>query len=317
MGNETSTFININIDRQDSYFYGGDFVSGTIELYVKDEIIRANELGLQLIGEMGDFTGTYQHILFLKQNYVLFYQKSNEKMLTYNQDQYAWPFQIQLPNDYPPSTLGDVETYPHVRYYLQGFIDQRSFKPQILPKQCLDIFPRVNLSKIRSCCIPVQFGVENRKDILIKGNLNKCGFIPGESIQGIIEIDNFQCVLIDQIVISLIQYYEIGRSTSQYLVCKKIISAIDIPSVEQIVHSFDMTIPDRPLAPTFQFCLEFEKSAVANVIYKLRITVKSDALSSNVQLMIPINIGTDFNIPTPIDQTISKSASLEDIFLET
>ncbi len=57
------------------------------------------------------------------------------------------------------------------------------------------------------------FGNHNRKEITLKGTLNKSGYVPGESINVTLDIENPQEILIERIDVSMIQGYRIRAAT--------------------------------------------------------------------------------------------------------
>ncbi|CAF4178869.1 unnamed protein product, partial [Adineta steineri] len=61
-------------------------------------------------------------VAIINTNHVLAHPPAGQKELTYGRGQYTFPFQFQLPTNFPPSLN------PHVRYYVQMYVDKVWYK---------------------------------------------------------------------------------------------------------------------------------------------------------------------------------------------
>jgi hypothetical protein len=291
----------INLDRPNSFFFAGEIVSGTAQLNVKAEKLEADEIDFMLIGDIGyttrrsngrTTTTEHHNISFLAKKYVFARPEAGEKELTYSQGQYSWPFQFQLPDQLPP-TMGHSTTYPHVRYYLQLLIDKPWYKHNTRANRYIRVYPHVNLLQKPNCMMPTMFGNQNRKDIIVKGTLNKLGYVPGEMIQGTIEIENPQQVLIKQIDFSMIENYRIGANAGHVTVIHCIIPEIMQRKDQQIVQTFGVMFPALARPPSYHFEGGIIHKTSMAISYILKFEVKVGGMFTDFEIIVPIIVGTE------------------------
>ncbi|CAF3540265.1 unnamed protein product [Rotaria sp. Silwood1] len=140
MGNGNSSAITINLDRNNLLYFSDETVSGTIDLNIRQGKLKADEIYIILMGEIGNTTmpvfshsnsgflarssvkPKYHHIPFYSAK-VIIVPPVRQKKLIFGQGQYSWPFDIPL-TDYLPPTFDEPQSFPHVRYYLQVVIDK-------------------------------------------------------------------------------------------------------------------------------------------------------------------------------------------------
>ncbi|UJR10999.1 hypothetical protein I4U23_015183 [Adineta vaga] len=305
MGCRPSSYITITLDRPNPFYYSGEIVSGVAQIYVNAETLEADEIDMNLIGEIG-YTTRHTHtvngrrktetkhhtVQFLMSKYVFARPEGGAKELTFAQGQYSWPFQVQLPNHLPP-TMGHTQTYPRVRYYLQILIDKAWYKTNTRENQFITVFPRVVLSQMPNCLLPTTFGDNNRQDIIFRGTLNKHGYLPGEIIQGTFDIDNPRQVLIKQINVTMIENYTIGHGTHRYVVYSSIIPELMRRKESKIVQQFTFGIPATTLAPSCQYTGGLHQTASVNIIYALEFDVNVEGIFTDMKISVPIVIGTN------------------------
>ena len=95
-----------------------------------------DQIDLNLIGEVGHYTGTvstvngrrventvFHDLPFLSTKQVLARPEPGQKELKLAKGQYTWPFEVQLP-DHTPPTIGTLQIYPHVRYFIRVLLDK-------------------------------------------------------------------------------------------------------------------------------------------------------------------------------------------------
>ncbi|CAF1552424.1 unnamed protein product, partial [Adineta steineri] len=277
-------------------------------LNIMEGKLEANEINLTLIGEIG-YTTTqtissgkgrtstqtkYHHIPFYSAKAIFVRPDLGQKELVYNQGNYSWPFQILLTEHLPP-TLNQPQSYPHVRYYLQVMIEKTWYKPNKRETRYLTIFPRVNLLHNPQCLISTIFGNENRKDIKLKGTLNKLGFVPGELIVATLEIENRRNVLIQCINLSMTQLYDIGRNSRKIIIFDTVLPNIINLRNEFIRETFSILIPNIRLPPSYQFQGGLQASANVHIHYTIRFAIKVEGIFTNFDIDIPIILGTESN----------------------
>ncbi|UJR19087.1 hypothetical protein I4U23_022218 [Adineta vaga] len=146
--------------KKKNVFYGGDTPQGTIRLCVNKGTIQVGEVGYTALRGHNSNEGRSFHQTFLNEIY-----QSNEEMNVFMRGEYCWVFEIKLPDNCLPS-LGQPHLYPNIRYYLQGMIGGHVFGPENKPQQ------------------------RNGKGLVVKGFIQKSAFVPGETIEGTIKIEN-------------------------------------------------------------------------------------------------------------------------------
>jgi hypothetical protein len=308
MGNSSSNAISINLERTNSLYFTGETVSGTVDLNITNEKVEADEIYIMLTGEIGYTTArtvfknkrrSRSHkdhdITFYSTKFIFAQPQPGETELVLNHGQYSWSFQIPLTDDYLPPTMNQPQSYPHVRYYLQFVIDKPWYKPNIRENRYIMIYPRVNLLQNPQCLLSTIFGKQNRKEIILKGTLNKLGYVPGELIHILLEIENPRTVLIKHIDFSLFQSYQIGNNTRGNTIFQTTLPKILNLKDQQIRETFYLLIPSALIPPSYQFQGRSERFAFVNIHYFLRCEVKVEGMFTNFDVDIPITLGTEPN----------------------
>ena len=131
----------------------------------------------------------YHHVSFYSKTFSLIQANDGEKEFVLNQGNYSWPFDISLSEPLPP-TINDPHFYPHVRYRLQVVINEFWYKRNTKQTVNVTIYPHVNLLDDMNCLLLTRFGNENRKDLCLRGSINKTGFVLNETLQLTLDIDN-------------------------------------------------------------------------------------------------------------------------------
>ena len=319
MGNSNSGAIGINLDRNPLVYYTDEILSGSVNLNITEGNLTVDEIYIKLTGEIG-YTTTktiisgngqssikteYQRASFYSIKVPFTRSQRGEKGLILNSGEYSWPFEIPLTNSLPPA-ISQPEHYPYVCYRLQVVIDKPWYKPNTRQTKYLTIYPRVNLLSNPQCLTLTRFGNENRKEINLKGTINKTGYVPNESINILLEFENPQKVLIKHIDLSLFQFHQIGPNTSENTLFKITLPNILNTKDSQIRETFSILIPLRLIPPTFYFHGGIDTPTTVNIHYSLRFEVKVSGLFTNFDVNIPIIIGTEPK-PDLNQQTTSSS----------
>ncbi|CAF4341755.1 unnamed protein product, partial [Rotaria sordida] len=136
MGNDISSAITIDVDRNNSFYYSGETVSGIVRLHITEENLKTREIYISLIGEIGYTTigsvsngkggslsrNEYYKIQFYYKKVSLSGPSITQQEFIYDHGRYAWLFQIPLIENLPP-TINKPDIFPRVRYFLQVIID--------------------------------------------------------------------------------------------------------------------------------------------------------------------------------------------------
>ncbi|CAF3256522.1 unnamed protein product, partial [Rotaria sp. Silwood2] len=145
MGNDNSSAITIDVDRNDLLYYSGETVSGIVRLNNTEENLETHELYINLIGEIG-YTITqsvsngkggilprnpyYYKIQFYHKKVSLSRPSITQQEFIYDRGRYTWLFQIPLIDNLPP-TINQPDTFPCVQYFLQVVIDKSWYTSNI------------------------------------------------------------------------------------------------------------------------------------------------------------------------------------------
>ncbi|CAF4312023.1 unnamed protein product, partial [Adineta steineri] len=183
--------------------------------------------------------------------------------------------------------------YPHVRYYLQLAINKGGQKRKIGEEKYITVFPRVSLSQqVPNYMTATMFGNHNRKDVTVKGTLNKMGYVPGEMIQGTLEIENPKQILIKQIDLSINGTYNIQMQEAHFKVNTGTVQGIAQRKGERMVEKFEIMIPDKTLSPTYQFRGGQNNAAAATCSYMLKFEIKAAGVFTDFEILVPFILGT-------------------------
>jgi len=304
MGNGTSGNLSINLHRNNSIYYTDELITGNICLNIDEGHLKGNEISVGLTGEIG-FTKNertlnvqghssaatieYHHLPFYSKKRLLIEANPNEKEFVLSSGSYSWPFELALLTNLPP-TLNDPHVYPHVRYSLQVILKTRWYRFDRKETMYVSIYPRVNLLANVNCLLPTRFANENRKDICLKGCINKSGYVANEIISIQLNIENPKKVLIKQIDLLLFQLYQISDNSSENLLFRTSLPNIVNRRDEQIDETSCVLLPSKVLPPTFHFQRENQKQIFVQISYFLRFEVKVEGLFTNFDIDVPIRI---------------------------
>jgi hypothetical protein len=308
MGNSSNCKISINVDRTKLLYFTGESVSGTVDLNIIEGKLKANEIYITLMGEIGYRTTEYysdnegktlerikyHHVPFYETKIIFSRPEAEQKQLVYNQGQYSWSFNISL-TDYLPPTADLSDSYPFVRYYLEVVIDKSWYKSNKEERKYLVVFPRVNLLQNPQCLTPIVYKNQNRKNITLKATLDKSGYVPGETIQFILEIENPRKILIKNIDFSILQSCKIEGETIGYMISQTILPNIVNSKDQQIRQIFSRTIPYGLISPSYQFQGGIKETVSIKIDYFLRFAVKIEGIFTDFNVDIPIILGTEPN----------------------
>ncbi|CAF1318705.1 unnamed protein product [Rotaria sp. Silwood1] len=307
MGNDNSSAITIDVDRNNLFYYSGETVSGIVRLNITEETLETREIYISLIGEIGYTTtrsalngkggslprNEYYKIQFYYKKVSLSGSSITQQEFIYDRGRYAWLFQIPLIDNLPP-TINQPDIFPRVRYFLQVVIDKSWYTSNIKYKKYLTVYPRVNLLENPQCLSPSIFEFENRTDIKLKATFNKLGYVSGENIQFTLEIQNPRKVLILHSNLSILKCYQIEKKIDECIVYKTILPKIVNLTNEHIMERFSIKIPSIQFPPSYKFQGE-NPNIFVHIYYMLKLTVKVGGIFTNFHINVPITLGTEPN----------------------
>ena len=298
--------ITINLQQENSFYFTDEIISGIVNWNNDADNMKVDEIYILFQGEIGytttrtvsngrggsTTTTEYHHIPFYSSKVSFIKPQLQEEPLVLNREQYSWPFQFSLTNHLPP-TINLPQSYPHVRYYLQVVIDRPWYKPNIRELRYLTVYPHVNLLQNPLCLQSTIFGNHNRKEITIKGIINKIGYIPGESINLTLEIENPKQVSIRLIELLIFQSYEIGANARRLNIFQTTLPNIQDLKDREFRGAFSVTIPSLLVPPSYHFHGGLQRLVSTNIHYSMKLAVKVSGLFTNFDVDIPIIIGTE------------------------
>ncbi|CAF3075937.1 unnamed protein product [Rotaria sp. Silwood2] len=316
MGSGNSVNIAISLDRMNPFFYAGEIVSGTVNAEIMKEHVNVDEIFVVLNGETGytttrivdqsdgsirtfhqpdgsTRTETEYHVSrFFSEKRVLEGPGLLMKNSSNLSRQYSWRFSFQLPCQLPP-TINNPHNYPHVRYYLNFVIDKPWYQRNQTETLYLTVFPHVNSSNHLQYLTPSTFGNHNRKDVLLKGNMNKLVYVPGETITGTLEIENPKQTTLKHIYLTLTQYYRIESVTGKEIIVQTTIPTVVHTKEKQLMETFSIPIPFGLLPPSYTFHGGLPHTSQVSINYVVEIEVKVSGIFTNFDATIPIIIATE------------------------
>jgi hypothetical protein len=310
MGAGNSVCINIHLDETNPCYFAGDVVSGVVDIKIKEGDVKIDKIYISLTGEAGYVTkhtvqntngavvrvDTYHHNKsFLNVKKLLESPQAGQKELVYHPGDYSWRFEIPLPVQLPPS-INQPSEYPRVRYNLVLVIDKPWYKRNTNETLHLTIFPHVNLMHNPQYLTPISFDNHNRKDVTLKGSINKQGYVPGETITGTLEIENPRRILLKKVHLSLVQHTQVEPNPHQEIIFETNLPTLDGRNDERIMEKFSLTIPLLPLAPSYSFCGGSGHTVTISVNYCLKFDVKAEGMFTNFDVTAPIILGTESDV---------------------
>jgi len=156
----------------------------------------------------------------------------------------------------------------------------------------LRIYPRVNLRQISNSRCAVKFDTK-RKDIGVKGIIQRSGLIPGEQINLSLEIYNSNHLAIKHLDVCLIQRYEIEQCRRRLELNRLSVPQVFNTNDEYIKTTCLIPIPVG-IPPSYNYKSRHSRSGVhVNIHYDIKLEVKAKGLFSDFELQVPIIIGTD------------------------
>jgi hypothetical protein len=309
MGNGSSSVTLIKLDRIKPFYFTDEIISGTVASNFMQGRLETDRIYIEFTGVVGYKTNgpvllgrpnflsvptVYRHVPVYTYEITFSQSEHGQRGIVSNPGLYLWPFQIPLISHLPP-TINQPKSYPHVRYYLQVIIHRPGYKPYIRETKYVKVHPRVNLLQNPECLQATEFRYQNRKDITLKAKLNRTGYVPGETIQITLKIENPRQILIQHIDFSLVQAYRIENCRREYPIFQKTLPIILNIKDEQITETFSIIIPTVPLPPTYTFPERHQRFAFVNIRYMLKLAVKVNGIFNNFDIDMPIKLGTQLN----------------------
>lgn len=312
MGASESAEIHVNFNRPNLFYYAGEQISGNISFQNTHDKLTLDEIFIELIGELGyttretrrrhDSNGhphtehytEYHRIPFLTLRLPVVQPQYGQREVTLYRGQHSWPFELQIPQCLPPSSIPSTITYPYVKYYTRIVLDKPWYKPNAKQVYTFIIFPRVNLHHIHLAQQPVPFSHINRKKVQLQGYLVQGGVTPGDKLSVHIDLLNPKRVEIKRIEATLYQHRQVAQSHHS-----EVIFRMDLPNFREFNgteyhQTFDLQIPAVQLAPTYTYMPQCcGASLTIGFHYDLKLEVKARGLFTDFKVNVPVIVGTE------------------------
>jgi hypothetical protein len=313
MGNGNS-LINVTLDKsQPAIYYAGEILSGQVHFHITERTKKIDEIYLSLTGDIGYTTTrevrmqngqlerkTDNHdVRIFGQKFLLGRPMINEQtnreintneLTTLEPGQYKYPFSIRLPEDLPPTL--HPEDYPFIRYQIQVLIEKKWYHSNDRHRYPIRIYPRVNLLSISNSQSAVKFGTK-RKEVTVRGILQRAGLLPGEQTMLSLDILNPNHVSIKRIDVCFIQRYEIEQCRRRLELIRLSIPEFANVREQHIEATCPLIIP-LGIPPSFRYRSKGSRSsAYVDIHYDLKLEIKAKGLFTDFDLQVPVIIGTD------------------------
>lgn len=170
----------------------------------------------------------------------------------------------------------------------------------------------MNLSHISNSQCAVKFDTK-RKDIIIKGIIQRSGLIPGEQTKLFIEIDNPHNLGIKRVDVCLIQHYSVEQNRRRLELTRSTIPQLINVHDEHIETTCPVIIP-AGISPSYNYRGRGGRTMVhVHIYYDIKLEVKSKKLFSDFDVYVPIIIGTEMENDLDSMAITASSIDLDNI----
>ncbi|CAF3729409.1 unnamed protein product [Rotaria sp. Silwood1] len=322
MGIGKSTIDNVTFNHSDAFYYAGENVTGTISFHNAEKKLTLTNVSLGFIGEIG-YTGHKTHqscdsmgnvhtenrvgehqLPFIHTHIQFTHSKDNENKITLEHGQHSWPFEFTLSDDLPPSSGSLTSSFPYIKYYMRISVTQlwhKFKKTQTFP---LIIFPRINILHFNRDKQAI--AVYNRNHLHVRARVDRQSILPDESISLDINLNNENRLTIKGIEAILIQKQKIDRNHHSQVIFKEDLPISENFTETQFHEIFDLQKPSTQLPPTYDYTASCSDLSIhTSITYELNIKVKVHEWHNQIDLIIPIVIGTE----STLERTLSSQVS--------
>ncbi|CAF0920049.1 unnamed protein product, partial [Rotaria sordida] len=207
---------------------------------------------------------------------------------------YTWPFEFSLPENLPPSSGPNNEAYPHIKYYIRVVLDRPWYKSNVTQTYLLTISPHMNLLQMSSTQEIFCSADQNRKQLRLQCCLLRRGILPGQLLSFKINLHNPERTKIKRIEATFIQHRDTAVDRRQ-----ETIFFVNLPDLSEfnelyLERNFDLLVPNTYLTPTYKFTTTSHGTPhYITVHYELKLKVKSYGIFTNIEVRVPVIVGTE------------------------
>lgn len=205
---------------------------------------------------------------------------------------YSYPFQMQLPNSLPSSFEG---AHGNVRYYIKCAID-RPWKFDHKTKRVFTVISQLDLNRVPDALISQQR--VNTKTLCCwccasgpieaTVRINRKGYVPGEDIPICAEISNGSNRSVSGTKAELIMTTRF-HATSKSKSVTRIVAVKKMGRIEEGEHQSWNNVPLHipPVPPS-----DLVGCRIIDVVYYIKFTVDPSGPATDMEVLIPVTIGT-------------------------
>lgn len=294
-------------------YYTGQTVKGQAVIHLTEPIsvqaIRIRLRGFARVSwEHGD-DNYFSHEKYFEETIDCVNTKGSDMMMAVGT--YAYNFECVIPPQCPPSFEG---TYGRIRYdtkvtLVRGFLLNKSYSKafNVLAVSDLNrsrhlLYPTSGETIKNFCCGPCK-----SKPLILTGNIQKTGFVPGDYVSFRARLNNNSSYVIRllDVSISLLIVYSVKSTKTvkreKISIVKKIYNVVD-QSLTDV--SDEIQIPPTPPSS------EEGRCKILNISYALEVTGIVQGAHINPVLLIPITIG---NVPYIESIKLSEESYIADL----
>ncbi|CAF2971726.1 unnamed protein product [Rotaria sp. Silwood2] len=307
MGASESIAIQVNLNRPDRFYFVGEQVSGNILFQNDHNQLKLEEIILKLVGELGyttqesrsstDINGNtttenytdYHDIPFFTISLPLARPIDGQQKMILDRGTYTWPFEFSLPENLPPSSSPNNESYPHIKYYTQVILGRQWYKSNMTKTHIFTISPRMNILHMNDIQETQFFTHQNRKQLRLQCCLLQDVIVPGKTLSFQIKLHNPRRSKIKRIEAIFMQCRQTAFDRHN-----EIIVSADLPNLNEfnelyLQRNFELLVPNIYLTPTSSFSTSFHGySHYITVHYELKLQIKSHGVFTDFQLSVPV-----------------------------
>ena len=208
--------------------------------------------------------------------------------------QHSWPFEFCLPELLPPSSSPTNVSHSCIRYYTRILVNKSWRQRDLMQMYPLIIFPNVNIfpHEIRRQALPQS--CVHRESLHMNVSLQHRAILASQPLSVYIDLNNSEHLRINKFLLKFIQHRVIYIDHyKEILLEKDLLSLLDF-SQTHLNQTVQLELPFAHLSPTFNCKIKCWTSLIStSVYYEIKLEVKIHGIPDNINISMPIIIGTE------------------------
>lgn len=186
-----------------------------------------------------------------------------------------------------------TDSHPHIKYYVYIVFGHPWYKSNEKHTYPLTIFPYMNIAHINRKDQLTLTSEKSRKHFELTANLHQKAVLPGQKISFGIDVKNPKQLNIKQMKAILIQYREVANFNHSEIIIQMDLPIQEYDNAKNVHKNFELLLPSHHLLPTHHSMSQYSTLIIAvNIRYELIIEATVDGLPDDIDLNIPVIIGT-------------------------